>query len=72
MTEDLLLLGAHHYNPRSYIKLIQRFGIDTAIAQNLVHNYGDRAPAVAELAAFTGQRWYDAVTANRFPGDIFP
>ena len=27
------------------------------VAQHLARNYGDKAPKVAELAAFTGKRW---------------
>jgi glycerol-3-phosphate dehydrogenase len=39
-TEDILLIGSHGYNPRSYIELIQHFGMETEVAQHLVHNYG--------------------------------
>ena len=57
VTENTLLIGSHGYNPKSYIRLIQQFGMETEVAQHLVHNYGDRAAAVAALAAESGQRW---------------
>jgi glycerol-3-phosphate dehydrogenase len=70
-TEDVLLIGSHGYNPRSYIQLIrtllcrhgwtqnsEQFGMETEVAQHLVHNYGDRAIAVAALAANTNRTFY--------------
>jgi glycerol-3-phosphate dehydrogenase len=56
-TEETLLIGSHGYQPRSYIHLIQHFGMETEVAQHLVHNYGDRAFAVAAVASKTNQRW---------------
>jgi glycerol-3-phosphate dehydrogenase len=56
-TEDLLLIGTHGYKPNSYIRLIQHFGLETEVAQHLLHNYGDRAFAVATLASKTDKRW---------------
>ncbi|KAI3653941.1 hypothetical protein MP228_001888 [Amoeboaphelidium protococcarum] len=56
-TEDLLLIGSHHYNPLSYIRLIQHFGMETEVSQHLIHNYGDRAFAVASMSSKTEQRW---------------
>ncbi|KAI3661792.1 hypothetical protein MP638_003800 [Amoeboaphelidium occidentale] len=56
-TEDILLIGTHGYNPNSYIKIIQHYGMETEVAQHLCHNYGDRAGSVAALAVQTGERW---------------
>lgn len=57
VTTKTLLIGSHHYSKTMYIKLIQHFGIETEIAKHLSESYGDRAWAVASLAATTGNRW---------------
>lgn len=40
-----------------YIRLVQDFGLETEVAKHLSDSYGDRAFAVAKLAALTGKRW---------------
>ena len=56
-TENVLLIGSHDYNPNTYIRLIQHYGMETEVAEHLLHNYGDRAFSVAALASLTGRRW---------------
>lgn len=40
-----------------YVKLLQRFGLDTDVAKHLAATYGDRAWSVCSIAEPTGQRW---------------
>lgn len=40
-----------------YIRLVQDFGLECEVAQHLAKSYGDRAFAVAKMAALTGKRW---------------
>lgn len=40
-----------------YIRLVQDFGLECEVAQHLAKAYGDRAFAVAKMAALTGKRW---------------
>lgn len=40
-----------------YIRLVQDFGLECEVAQHLSKSYGDRAFAVAKMAALTGKRW---------------
>ncbi|KAG8223168.1 hypothetical protein J437_LFUL000334 [Ladona fulva] len=56
-TEGLFLEGAHNWSPTMYIRLVQDFGLECEVAQHLSTSYGDRAFAVAKLAALTGKRW---------------
>ncbi|OLL22121.1 Glycerol-3-phosphate dehydrogenase, mitochondrial [Neolecta irregularis DAH-3] len=56
-TEQLKLIGADHFRPTLFIKLIQQFGFETEVAKHLVDSYGDRAWSVAAIAEETGQRW---------------
>uniref|UniRef100_A0A1Y1KFH1 glycerol-3-phosphate dehydrogenase n=1 Tax=Photinus pyralis TaxID=7054 RepID=A0A1Y1KFH1_PHOPY len=56
-TDGLLIEGAHGWTPTMYIRLVQDFGLDCEVAQHLAKSYGDRAFAVAKLAALTGKRW---------------
>ncbi|XP_011496402.1 PREDICTED: glycerol-3-phosphate dehydrogenase, mitochondrial isoform X1 [Ceratosolen solmsi marchali] len=56
-TEDLYLEGAHGFTPTMYIRLVQDFGLECEVAQHLANSYGDRAFAVAKMAALTGKRW---------------
>ncbi|GMK55798.1 hypothetical protein CspeluHIS016_0208540 [Cutaneotrichosporon spelunceum] len=56
-TRHLKLIGAHAWTPTMYIKLIQQFGLETAVAQHLAESYGDRAWTVASMAEPTGQSW---------------
>lgn len=49
-TEDTRLLGAHLWHPTLYVNLIQRYNIDTDVAQYLAQNYGDRAFSLLEQA----------------------
>lgn len=67
VTNDLMLLGTHAYNARTYINLIQNYGLQTEVALHLQHNYGDRAVAVAELASPTNQRFPHAGVRLSFP-----
>lgn len=56
-TSKVLLLGAHDYSDTTYLKVIQRFGLETDVAQHLARSYGDRAVLVGELCADTKLRW---------------
>ena len=56
-TDGMLLEGAHGYSPTMYIRLVQDFGLECEVAQHLAKSYGDRAFAVAKMAALTGKRW---------------
>ncbi|KAK5645639.1 hypothetical protein RI129_004103 [Pyrocoelia pectoralis] len=56
-TDGLLIEGAHGWTPTMYIRLVQDFGLECEVAQHLAKSYGDRAFAVAKLAALTGKRW---------------
>lgn len=56
-TDGLLIEGAHGWTPTMYIRLVQDFGLETEVAKHLSDSYGDRAFAVAKLAALTGKRW---------------
>ncbi|XP_065163150.1 glycerol-3-phosphate dehydrogenase, mitochondrial isoform X2 [Atheta coriaria] len=56
-TDGLLMEGAHGWTPTMYIRLVQDFGLESEVAQNLANSYGDRAFAVAKLASITGKRW---------------
>ncbi|XP_059607589.1 glycerol-3-phosphate dehydrogenase, mitochondrial isoform X1 [Phlebotomus argentipes] len=56
-TDGLLIEGGHGWTPTMYIRLVQDFGLDCEVAQHLAKSYGDRAFAVAKLAAITGKRW---------------
>ncbi|KAI8924282.1 FAD dependent oxidoreductase-domain-containing protein [Entophlyctis helioformis] len=57
ITEHLPLIGSAGWSKTMFIKLIQHFGLETEVAQHLSDSYGDRAWAVAALAAQTGTRW---------------
>ncbi len=56
-TSRTLLLGAHDYSDTTYLKVIQRFGLETDVAQHLARSYGDRAVLVGELCQDTQERW---------------
>lgn len=56
-TEQLLLEGSHGWSPTMYIRLVQDFGLEPDAAIHMSNAYGDRAFAVAKLAAVTGKRW---------------
>ncbi|XP_063529469.1 glycerol-3-phosphate dehydrogenase, mitochondrial isoform X2 [Cydia strobilella] len=56
-TDAFLLEGAHGWTPTMYIRLVQDFGLEMEVAQHLAKSYGDRAFAVAKMAAMTGKRW---------------
>lgn len=52
-----MIEGGQGWTPTMYIRLVQDFGLDCEVAQHLAKSYGDRAFAVAKLAAITGKRW---------------
>lgn len=54
-TDGLLLVGADDWTPTMYIRLVQDFGLECEVAQHLAKSYGDRAFAVAKMAAITGK-----------------
>ena len=56
-TANLHLEGAQGWTPTMYIRLVQDFGLECEVAQHLSQSYGDRAFAVAKMAALTGKRW---------------
>ncbi|RHZ58181.1 hypothetical protein Glove_375g15 [Diversispora epigaea] len=57
LTEKVKLIGSHGYSNTMFINLIQRFGLETEVAQHLANSYGDRAWAVAAFSEPTGKRW---------------
>ncbi|CAG5128768.1 unnamed protein product [Candidula unifasciata] len=56
-TKGLLLDGAHGWSPTLFIRLVQDFGLENAVAQHLAGTYGDKAFKVAKLCSITGKRW---------------
>ena len=56
-TDQLKQIGVHGYSRTLFINLIQHFGVETEVAQNLTGAYGYRACTVAALSAPTGQRF---------------
>ncbi|XP_071943188.1 glycerol-3-phosphate dehydrogenase, mitochondrial-like [Antedon mediterranea] len=57
LTDGLLLEGAAGWTPNMFIRLVQDFGLDSEVAQNLANTYGDKAVEVARIANLTGRRW---------------
>ncbi|CAO1633093.1 unnamed protein product [Sympodiomycopsis kandeliae] len=57
VTKQTRLLGSHGWSKTMYVKLLQRFGLDTDVAKHLAATYGDRAWSVCSIAEPTGQRW---------------
>ncbi|KAI5640684.1 FAD dependent oxidoreductase domain-containing protein [Phthorimaea operculella] len=56
-TDGFMLEGGQGWTPTMYIRLVQDFGLEMEVAQHLAKSYGDRAFAVAKMAAMTGKRW---------------
>lgn len=56
-TERIPLIGSHGWEENMYIKLVQRFGLETDVATHLARSYGDRAFIVAAMSPATGKRW---------------
>lgn len=57
VTKETRLLGSHGWSKTMYVKLLQRFGLETEVAKHLSATYGDRAWSVCSIAEATGQRW---------------
>jgi glycerol-3-phosphate dehydrogenase len=57
LTLDIPLHGAEGYENNLAIQLIQRYGMDTTVAEHLVKTYGGRAWEVCELMQPTGKAW---------------
>lgn len=57
VTHLLKIEGGQGWTPTMYIRLVQDFGLECEVAQHLAMTYGDRAFAVAKMAAMTGKRW---------------
>ncbi|KAE8220174.1 hypothetical protein CF319_g6263 [Tilletia indica] len=57
VTKTTRLLGSHGWTKTMYVKLLQRFGLETEIARHLASTYGDRAWSVCSMAEPTGERW---------------
>ncbi len=57
VTKSTRLLGSHGWSKTMYVKLLQRFGLETEVARHLSDTYGDRAWSVCSIAEPTGQRW---------------
>ncbi|XP_055637903.1 glycerol-3-phosphate dehydrogenase, mitochondrial isoform X2 [Toxorhynchites rutilus septentrionalis] len=57
VTDGLWIEGAQGWTPTMYIRLVQDLGLEVEVAKHLAISYGDRAFAVAKMAALTGQRW---------------
>lgn len=56
-TIGLTLEGGDYWTPTLYIQLVQDYGLEPEVAQNLSESYGDRAFIVAEMAKPTGKKW---------------
>jgi len=56
-TQAVRLVGSHGWTDTMFIKLIQRYGLETEVAQHLANTYGDRAWTVCSLAEPTGLHW---------------
>ncbi|KAG8844745.1 mitochondrial glycerol-3-phosphate dehydrogenase [Serendipita sp. 411] len=56
-TKETQLIGSEGWGKNMFISLIQRYGLETEVAQHLSDNYGDRAWAVCGYAEPTGLRW---------------
>ncbi|PWN45379.1 DAO-domain-containing protein [Ceraceosorus guamensis] len=57
VTKETRLLGSHGWSKTMYVKLLQRFGLETDVAKHLSATYGDRAWSVCSIAEPTGRRW---------------
>ncbi|KAK0559569.1 mitochondrial glycerol-3-phosphate dehydrogenase [Tilletia horrida] len=57
VTKTTRLLGSHGWTKTMYVKLLQRFGLETDVARHLASTYGDRAWSVCSMAEPTGERW---------------
>lgn len=57
VTKKTKLLGSHGWSKTMYVKLLQRFGLETDVAKHLSSTYGDRAWSVCSIAEPTGLRW---------------
>ncbi|CAG5126075.1 unnamed protein product [Candidula unifasciata] len=56
-TKGLMLDGAHGWSPTLFIRLVQDYGLENAVAYHLAQTYGDKAFKVAKLCSLTGKRW---------------
>ncbi|GFN82940.1 glycerol-3-phosphate dehydrogenase [Plakobranchus ocellatus] len=56
-TKGLMLDGSHGWSPTLFIRLVQDYGLENAVAQHLASTYGDKAFKVAKLSNMTGKRW---------------
>jgi len=50
-TDQIFLRGGERYDPQGDLKLVEEYGLDTAVANHLNRAYGDRADEVAKIAA---------------------
>ncbi|UZJ52343.1 hypothetical protein CBS101457_001663 [Exobasidium rhododendri] len=57
VTKETRLLGSHGWSKTMYVKLLQRYGLETDVAKHLSATYGDRAWSVCSIAEATGQRY---------------
>lgn len=63
-TSGLPIIGAAGFSPELAVKLQQSLGLPADVAVHLTHNYGDKAPELAQLAL---QRKLDARLAAGHP-----
>jgi len=56
-TQAVQLVGSHGWTENMFIRLIQRYGLETDVAKHLSQTYGDRAWTVCSLAEPTGLHW---------------
>ncbi len=57
VTKQTRLLGSHGWTKTMYVKLLQRYGLETEVARHLAATYGDRAWSVCSIAEPSGQRF---------------
>lgn len=56
-TIGLKLEGGEDWTPTLYLQIVQEYGMEPEVAQNLSESYGDRAFVVADLAQPSGKKW---------------
>ncbi|CAG9854731.1 unnamed protein product [Phyllotreta striolata] len=57
ITDKLKLVGSEKWEPTTYLRLVQEFGMEVDVAKHLSNTYGDKAFVIANMASPTGKRW---------------
>ncbi|KAF0531884.1 DAO-domain-containing protein [Gigaspora margarita] len=59
-TENEKLIGSQEYSETMFIRLIQKFGLDTEVAKHLANDYGDRSWDIMKLVYQAGSKQWPA------------